>query len=37
MNAYQMGGSDQWGNILNGIELTRRKNGKKLFGPTSPL
>ncbi len=33
----QMGGSDQWGNILNGIELTRRKNGKKLFGLTSPL
>ena len=33
----QMGGSDQWGNILNGIELTRRKNGNKLFGLTSPL
>ena len=33
----QMGGSDQWGNILNGIELTRRINGNKLFGLTSPL
>ncbi len=33
----QMGGSDQWGNIVNGIELTRRINGKKLFGLTSPL
>ncbi|MDC3108283.1 tyrosine--tRNA ligase, partial [Paracoccaceae bacterium] len=30
-------GSDQWGNILNGIELTRRMNGNKLFGLTSPL
>ena len=33
----QMGGSDQWGNIVNGIELTRRINGSKLFGLTSPL
>ena len=33
----QMGGSDQWGNIVNGIELTRRMNGSKLFGLTSPL
>ncbi len=33
----QMGGSDQWGNIVNGIELTRRVNGNKLFGLTSPL
>ena len=33
----QMGGSDQWGNIVNGIELTRRINGNKLFGLTSPL
>ena len=33
----QMGGSDQWGNIVNGIELTRRMNGNKLFGLTSPL
>ena len=27
----QMGGSDQWGNIVNGIELTRRINGNKLL------
>ncbi|MFL2800705.1 MAG: tyrosine--tRNA ligase [Paracoccaceae bacterium] len=33
----QMGGSDQWGNIVNGIELTRRMNGNKIFGLTSPL
>ena len=33
----QMGGSDQWGNIVNGIELTRRISGNKLFGLTSPL
>jgi tyrosyl-tRNA synthetase len=33
----QMGGSDQWGNIVNGIELTRRMNGNRLFGLTSPL
>ena len=33
----QMGGSDQWGNIVNGIELTRRMNSNKLFGLTSPL
>jgi tyrosyl-tRNA synthetase len=33
----QMGGSDQWGNIVNGIELTRRINGNKVFGLTSPL
>ena len=32
-----MGGSDQWGNIVNGIELTRRMNGNKIFGLTSPL
>ena len=36
-DCLQMGGSDQWGNILNGIELTRRINGNKLFGLTSPL
>src|SRR3954454_4058101 len=28
----QMGGSDQWGNIVNGIELSRRIDGKELFG-----
>jgi tyrosyl-tRNA synthetase len=33
----QMGGSDQWGNIVNGIELTRRKHGVELFGLTTPL
>lgn len=33
----QMGGSDQWGNIVNGIDLTRRVDGTELFGLTSPL
>ena len=33
----QMGGSDQWGNIVNGIELTRRKDGREVFGLTTPL
>ena len=33
----QMGGSDQWGNIVNGIELGRRVDGTQLFGLTSPL
>jgi tyrosyl-tRNA synthetase len=33
----QMGGSDQWGNIVNGIELTRRMEGRELFGVTTPL
>jgi tyrosyl-tRNA synthetase len=33
----QLGGSDQWGNIVNGIELTRRMNGIELFGLTTPL
>ena len=33
----QMGGSDQWGNIVNGIELTRRIDGQELFGVTTPL
>ena len=33
----QMGGSDQWGNIVNGIDLTRRMNGVEVFGLTSPL
>ena len=33
----QMGGSDQWGNIVNGIELTRRVDGKEVFGLTTPL
>jgi tyrosyl-tRNA synthetase len=33
----QMGGSDQWGNIVNGIELGRRMIGAQLFALTSPL
>ena len=33
----QMGGSDQWGNIVNGIELARRKDGIELYGVTTPL
>lgn len=33
----QMGGSDQWGNIINGIELTRRIDSKQMFGLTTPL
>lgn len=33
----QMGGSDQWGNIVNGIELTRRSTGTEVFGLTTPL
>ena len=33
----QMGGSDQWGNILGGVELARRIDGRTLFGLTSPL
>lgn len=33
----QMGGSDQWGNIVNGIDLTRRVSQKAVFGLTSPL
>ena len=33
----QMGGSDQWGNIVNGVELARRVDGAEVFGLTSPL
>ncbi len=33
----QIGGSDQWGNIVNGVELIRRVNGKEAFGLTTPL
>jgi tyrosyl-tRNA synthetase len=32
-----MGGSDQWGNIVNGIDLTRRIAGREVYGLTSPL
>jgi tyrosyl-tRNA synthetase len=35
--ALQMGGSDQWGNIVNGVELGRRMEGFELFGLTQPL
>ena len=33
----QLGGSDQWGNITGGIDLTRRMNGEQVFGLTMPL
>jgi tyrosyl-tRNA synthetase len=33
----QLGGSDQWGNIVTGIDLTRRVDGQEVFGLTSPL
>jgi tyrosyl-tRNA synthetase len=33
----QMGGSDQWGNIINGMELARRMDGADVFGLTTPL
>jgi tyrosyl-tRNA synthetase len=33
----QMGGSDQWGNIVNGVELSRRMDGVEVFGLTTPL
>lgn len=33
----QMGGSDQWGNIVNGMELGRRMDGAQLYGLTTPL
>jgi tyrosyl-tRNA synthetase len=33
----QMGGSDQWGNIVNGMELGRRIDGAELYGVTTPL
>jgi len=32
-----MGGSDQWGNIVTGIDLTRRVDGQEIYGLTSPL
>jgi tyrosyl-tRNA synthetase len=35
--ALQMGGSDQWGNIVNGVELNRRVDGREVFGLTTPL
>jgi tyrosyl-tRNA synthetase len=33
----QMGGSDQWGNIISGVELARRMDGVQVFGLTTPL
>ncbi|MDP4871949.1 MAG: tyrosine--tRNA ligase [Sphingorhabdus sp.] len=33
----QMGGSDQWGNIINGMELARRMDGAEVLGLTTPL
>jgi len=33
----QLGGSDQWGNIVNGMELARRIDGTEVFGVTTPL
>ena len=33
----QMGGSDQWGNIVNGVELARRMDGTEVYGLTTPL
>ena len=35
--ALQMGGSDQWGNIVSGVELVRRTDGRQVFGLTTPL
>ena len=35
--ALQMGGSDQWGNIVAGVELARRTDGRTLYGLTTPL
>ncbi len=33
----QLGGSDQWGNIVNGVELSRRMDGTQVYGITTPL
>ena len=33
----QIGGSDQWGNIVNGVDLIKRNAGKQAFGLTTPL
>jgi tyrosyl-tRNA synthetase len=33
----QLGGSDQWGNIVNGVELARRVDGTEVYGVTTPL
>ena len=33
----QIGGSDQWGNIVNGVDLIKRHSNKQVFGLTTPL
>jgi tyrosyl-tRNA synthetase len=33
----QIGGSDQWGNIVNGVELIKRQTGNQVYGLTTPL
>lgn len=35
--SVQLGGADQWANIINGVELARRQGGRQLFGLTMPL
>ena len=35
--SLQIGGSDQWGNIVNGVDLIKRKNKKQAYGLTTPL
>ena len=35
--SMQIGGSDQWGNIVNGVDLIKRHSGKQVFGLTTPL
>ncbi len=35
--SLQMGGSDQWGNIVSGVDLTRRTDSRQVFGLTTPL
>ncbi len=35
--ALQMGGSDQWGNMINGVELVRKKDSAEVFALTAPL
>jgi tyrosyl-tRNA synthetase len=35
--SLQMGGSDQWGNIVSGVDLVRRTDAKQVFGLTAPL
>ena len=35
--SLQIGGSDQWGNIVNGVELIKRYSNKQVYGLTTPL